>query len=52
VLRLQIQALLGEPNIADPAQMDAYVMCRDNRRAYEDKVRSLAKKYAEDYPVG
>ena len=40
-----IQELLNTPNLADPAQREAHVMCRDNRAEYESKVKALARAY-------
>lgn len=44
---LGIQDLLDSPNLHDPAQREAWLLCRSDRAAYEAKVRLLAKKYAE-----
>ena len=44
---LGVQDLLDTPNLSDPAQREAWLLCKDDRKAYEEKVRSLAKKYAE-----
>jgi ubiquitin-conjugating enzyme E2 I len=46
-LLLGIQDLLDTPNLADPAQREAWQLCRSNRALYETKVRELAKIYAE-----
>lgn len=43
---LGIQELLDNPNLADPAQREAYMMCKHDRSAYEERVRELAKVYA------
>jgi ubiquitin-conjugating enzyme E2 I len=40
-----IQDLLNNPNLADPAQREAHIMCRDNLPHYLDAVRVLAKTY-------
>jgi ubiquitin-conjugating enzyme E2 I len=40
-----IQELLNTPNLSDPAQREAFVMCRDNRAEYEAKVKLLARAY-------
>ncbi len=42
---LGIQDLLNTPNLADPAQAPAHALCRDNRPAYEQKIRELARLY-------
>ena len=42
-----IQELLNTPNLADPAQREAHVMCRDNREEYEIRVKALAKAYGK-----
>lgn len=41
-----IQNLLNEPNLGDPAQREAYLLCKDNRAKYDAKIRELAQKYA------
>ena len=41
-----VQHLLNEPNIADPAQEEPYVLYRDDRSAYDDRVRQQAKQFA------
>jgi ubiquitin-conjugating enzyme E2 I len=41
-----IQDLLDNPNLLDPAQRDAYALCKMDRKAYEDKVKKLAAAYA------
>ena len=43
-----IQDLLNNPNLADPAQREAHVMCKDNLPAYLAKVRNLARLYSAD----
>jgi ubiquitin-conjugating enzyme E2 I len=43
---LGIQDLLDNPNLNDPAQREAYLLCKDNRGAYEEKVRKLAAAYS------
>lgn len=40
-----IQDLLNAPNLGDPAQREAFMLCKTNRALYEDKVRELAKAY-------
>lgn len=42
-----IQDLLDNPNLADPAQKEAYLMCKESRTKYDEHVRKLAKAYAE-----
>ena len=42
---LGIQDLLDNPNLGDPAQREAFIMCRDDRAAYIERVKSLAKSY-------
>ena len=37
-----IQDLLSNPNLADPAQREAFVMARDNPAAYSAAVKKLA----------
>ena len=41
-----VQDLLDNPNLSDPAQREAHVMCKDNLQAYLAKVRALARLYA------
>ena len=41
-----IQDLLDHPNLADPAQREAFVVCRDDNKEYVRRVRELAKTYA------
>lgn len=43
---LGIQDLLDNPNLADPAQREAYMLCKDNRPAYEEKVKKMAEVYS------
>ena len=38
-------SLLDNPNLGDPAQREAFIMCRDNRDAYIERVKQLAKIY-------
>ncbi len=45
-LLLGIQDLLDHPNLADPAQREAFVLCRDAKDKYQEKVKELAKAYA------
>ena len=41
-----IQDLLNNPNLRDPAQREAHVMCKESLDEYLKKVRMLAKMYA------
>ncbi len=43
-----IQELLNSPNLADPAQKDAYLLCKENRPKYEERVKALAAAYAAE----
>ncbi|KAL1246181.1 SUMO-conjugating enzyme UBC9 [Trichinella spiralis] len=43
---LSVQTLLAEPNIRSPANAEAYKLYKDNRAAYDDRIRTLAKIYA------
>ncbi|GMR48923.1 hypothetical protein PMAYCL1PPCAC_19121 [Pristionchus mayeri] len=47
-LLIGIQDLLGNPNIEDPAQAEAYQIFCQNRTEYEKRVRREAQKYAAD----
>ena len=42
---LGIQDLLDNPNLSDPAQREAFIMCRDDRAGYIERVKTLAKSY-------
>jgi ubiquitin-conjugating enzyme E2 I len=42
-----IQDLLDTPNLSDPAQREAWLLCKDDKKAYEVHVRKLAKDYAD-----
>ena len=41
---LGIQDLLNDPNASDPAQSDAYTMFKNDRAAYEKRVRIQARE--------
>ncbi|KAF8511109.1 ubiquitin-conjugating enzyme/RWD-like protein [Hysterangium stoloniferum] len=41
---LGIQDLLNDPNVNDPAQSDAYTMFKNDKQAYERKVRAQARE--------
>ena len=41
--------MLNDPNCDSPANIDAAVMFRKNRKDYEKKVRQLALKSMEDF---
>ena len=43
---LGIQDLFDSPNLSDPAQREAFVLCRDNKQAYIARVRALARAYS------
>ncbi|KRZ70023.1 SUMO-conjugating enzyme UBC9 [Trichinella papuae] len=43
---VSIQTLLAEPNINSPANAEAYKLYNENRAAYDDRIRALAKTYA------
>ncbi|KRY33057.1 SUMO-conjugating enzyme UBC9 [Trichinella spiralis] len=43
---VSVQTLLAEPNIRSPANAEAYKLYKDNRAAYDDRIRTLAKIYA------
>jgi ubiquitin-conjugating enzyme E2 I len=45
-LLVGIQDLLDNPNLADPAQRDAYLLCKDDPVKYKEKVKALAAAYA------
>ena len=42
------QELLNSPNLADPAQKDAFLLCKENRPKYEERVKALAAAYAAE----
>ncbi|THH18476.1 hypothetical protein EW146_g2517 [Bondarzewia mesenterica] len=41
---LGVQALLNDPNVNDPAQSDAYTMFKNDKVAYERRVRLQARE--------
>ncbi|KRY87606.1 SUMO-conjugating enzyme UBC9 [Trichinella pseudospiralis] len=43
---VSIQTLLAEPNINSPANAEAYKLYNENRAAYDERIRALAKTYA------
>ena len=44
---LGVQDLLDNPNLDDPEQRDPYMLCKQNRAAYEKRVRQEALKHTE-----
>jgi ubiquitin-conjugating enzyme E2 I len=46
---LGIQDLLDSPNGSDPAQRDAAVLFKQDVSAYKQRVKALAKAYAEEH---
>jgi len=42
---LGVQELLTTPNNSDPAQTEAFQMLRNNKVAYEKKVKEQTEKY-------
>ncbi|KAJ3078608.1 E2 SUMO-conjugating protein ubc9 [Quaeritorhiza haematococci] len=45
---LGIQELLGDPNVGDPAQDEAYRVYKQDRKEYERRVREQAKKMRDE----
>lgn len=45
---MSVISMLNDPNIDSPANLDASVMFRDDRPAYNKKVRRLAAKSLDD----
>ena len=41
-----IQELLDSPNLSDPAQREAFLLCRDDKTTYTERVKQLAKAYS------
>ena len=39
------RSLLDNPNLGDPAQREAFIMLRDDRAGYIERVKQLAKSY-------
>ena len=48
---ISVISMLNDPNCDSPANVDAAVMFRNNRKEYEKKVRQLAIKSMEDLVV-
>ena len=46
---ISVISMLNDPNCDSPANIDAAVMFRNNRKDYEKKVRQLALKSMEDF---
>ena len=46
---LSVISMLNDPNCDSPANVDAAVMFRNNKKEYEKKVRQLALKSMEDF---
>ena len=46
---LSVISMLNDPNCDSPANVDAAVMFRNNRKDYDKKVRQLALKSMEDF---
>ena len=46
---ISVISMLNDPNCDSPANIDAAVMFRNNRKEYEKKVRQLALKSMEDF---
>jgi len=44
---LSVISMLNDPNINSPANIDASVQYRDNREAYNAKVRRMAQRAAD-----
>ena len=45
---LSIQAFLDDPNFADPAQEEPYLMAKSNLSAYRLRVRDQAERYTKE----
>ncbi|KAH9997332.1 ubiquitin-conjugating enzyme/RWD-like protein [Russula vinacea] len=41
---LGVQALLNDPNVNDPAQSEAYTMFKNDKMAYERRIRQQARE--------
>ena len=41
-----IQDLLNSPNLLDPAQREAHQLCKNDRAAYDKKIKELSKAYS------
>ena len=46
---ISVISMLNDPNCDSPANIDAAVMFRNNRKEYEKKVRQLSLKSMEDF---
>ena len=46
---ISVISMLNEPNCNSPANVDASVMFRKNRKEYEKKVKQLVIKSMDDY---
>ena len=46
---ISVISMLNDPNCDSPANVDAAVMFRNNRKEYEKKVRQLALKSTDDF---
>ena len=51
VILLSFISLLDDPNCDAPANVDAAVMCRNNPKEYEKKVRQLVLKSMDDFSI-
>ncbi|KAJ9108847.1 hypothetical protein QFC21_000167 [Naganishia friedmannii] len=47
LILLGIQDLLTDPNASDPAQVEAYTLYRNDREAYNKKIKAQAKERAQ-----
>ena len=48
-LLLPVQLLLADPNGADPAQLEPYVLYRRARAEYDRRVREQASRFSEEH---
>ncbi|KAJ7877394.1 ubiquitin-conjugating enzyme/RWD-like protein [Mycena olivaceomarginata] len=46
LILLGIQDLMGNPNVDDPAQREAYTLFKTDKIAYEKRIRQLARENA------
>ena len=46
---ISVISMLNDPNCDSPANIDAAVMLRNNKKEYEKKVRQLALKSMDDF---
>ena len=44
---LGIQTLLDEPNVNSPAQEESYLLYKNNKAAYEERVKKEIARYQE-----